>query len=231
MRQVPLPLKVNPELGFDEFHLGPNREIVSHLMASAEGTGESLIYLWGPPDTGKSHLLNAFCKHVQPPRSTALVDLREAAFQDPAALEGLEAFDALCLDNLDAICGDQRREYALFGLFNKLRETGGTLVLSARQLPDAIGLGMPDLQSRLSWGLTLRLAPLSDETLDSALRLKARAQGIDLAPEVSRYLTHRSQRTLGELLTLLDRIDALSLEKKRKITIPLVREILNGAHR
>ena len=226
MRQLPLPLRVNPELGFNEFHPGSNGEVIRHLKAAAAGVGESLIYLWGPPKVGKSHLLNAFCKCAAPVRSVALLNLEEDAFQDPCAFEGLEAFDALCLDNLEAISGDADREYALFVLFNQLRDRGHVLIVSARQLPDTLGISLDDLRSRLNWGLTLRLHPLTDETLAEALCLKARAQGIELGPEASRYLTHRSQRTLEELLKVLDQVDAVSLERKRRITIPLIREIL-----
>ncbi len=226
MRQLPLPLRVNPELGFNEFHPGSNGEVIRHLKAAAAGVGESLIYLWGPPKVGKSHLLNAFCKRAAPVRSVALLNLEEDAFRDPQAFEGLEALDALCLDNLEAICGDADREYALFVLFNRLRDQGHMLIVSARQLPDTLGIGLDDLRSRLNWGLTLRLNPLSDETLSEALCLKAKAQGIELAPEASRYLTHRSHRSLEELLKVLDQVDAVSLEKKRRITIPLIREIL-----
>ena len=231
MRQLPLPLKIHPELGFKEFHPGPNREAVSHLIDAASGKAESLIYLWGGSHVGKSHLLNAFCKEATPNQSVALLDLRDFAFQEPKALEGLEAFDAVCLDNLDAISGSQKMEHAVFVLFNRLRESGRSLIVSANGLPNSIGLELDDLRSRLSWGLTLHLEPLNDEALEEALCLKAKAQGLELSKEVCRYLTHRSHRTIGELLKLLDRVDVHSLEKKRKITIPLIRQLMTGEHR
>jgi DnaA family protein len=59
-----------------------------------------------------------------------------------------------------------------------------------------------------------------------ALQLRARGRGFELPTEVASYLLLRNQRDMTSLFTVLQQLDELSLEKKRRITIPLLKELL-----
>jgi DnaA family protein len=54
--------------------------------------------------------------------------------------------------------------------------------------------------------------------------LRAHNRGLDLPPDVGRYILQRYPRDLVSLFALLDRIDAASLARQRRITIPFLRE-------
>jgi DnaA family protein len=47
-----------------------------------------------------------------------------------------------------------------------------------------------------------------------------------LSPEVLPWLLQRFYRDMPNLMALLDALDAYSLEMKRAVTLPLVRELL-----
>ena len=64
-KQLPLQFEFRANQTFDDFFPGANLEIVNHLQKSSEGNGERLIFLWGRPGLGKSHLLQACCQQAQ----------------------------------------------------------------------------------------------------------------------------------------------------------------------
>jgi DnaA-homolog protein len=59
-RQLTLPLLRAAEPTLENFVPGPNAELLERLRELAAGRGaEAVIYLWGAPGSGRSHLLSA----------------------------------------------------------------------------------------------------------------------------------------------------------------------------
>lgn len=59
-RQLTLPLLPPAEPTLDNFVPGPNAELLERLRELVAGRGaEAVIYLWGAPGSGRSHLLRA----------------------------------------------------------------------------------------------------------------------------------------------------------------------------
>ena len=226
-RQLALPLEFDPDQGFSQFSAGRNLEAVIHLRETALAAGPSTLLLWGPKGSGKTHLLNACCAlaHSQQ-RSTAYLPLALLHPHGPVMLEGLEFLDVLALDDLDQVAGDPEWETGLFTLFNRVRERRGVWIGSAALPPQQLAFQLPDLVSRLSWGITLKLHALEDEEILQALSLRARSKGLDLPPAVGRYLLNHARRDFPALLGLLDQLDRASLEAQRKLTIPFVKSQL-----
>lgn len=222
--QLPLSIRFRDGMGFAEFVPGRNLEAVQHLQDTF-AAGQS-VYLWGAAGTGKTHLLQATCRLAAARGETVVyVPLRRRDELAPALLEGLEALALVGIDDIDAVAGDATWESALFHLYNRARERGGRLALSGAAAPRALGLGLPDLATRLGWGLVFHLHPLDDADKAQALRLRARARGMDMPEAVARYLLQRHARDLGALFTLLERLDRASLAAQRRLTVPFVREI------
>lgn len=60
MQQLPLGISQGAEPAFDNFVAGRNAEALARVRALAAGTlGERIVYLWGEPGSGRSHLLHA----------------------------------------------------------------------------------------------------------------------------------------------------------------------------
>lgn len=229
-QQLPLPFSFNPELGFEQFHPGANAEQVAHLRRAAAGTGEGLIFLWGEPGSGKSHLLNACCRAAcQLRRSVSYLPLGVLRDFGPDMLEGLEHMDLVCLDDLERVAGDEAWEVALFVLFNRLREEGHDLIAASTVPPVQLPILRPDLKTRFGWGLTLKLHAPSDEDKLAALELYARSLGLDLPPQVARFLLAHHRRDPSALRELVDRLDQATLAAQRKLTVPFVKAFLGEA--
>jgi DnaA family protein len=85
-----------------------------------------------------------------------------------------------------------------------------------------------DLRTRLGSGLICLLAPLSDAEKIAALAAQAQARGLRLPPEAYPYLLARVPRDMRSLAAVLAALDGYSLEHKRPITLPLLREVLQA---
>jgi DnaA family protein len=67
---------------------------------------------------------------------------------------------------------------------------------------------------------------LDDGEKIQALEQAAKARGLVLSPDVLPWLLNRFYRDMPNLMALIDALDAYSLETKRAVTLPLVRELL-----
>lgn len=229
--QLALPLGFNPEMGFDQFWPGTNQELVAHLRNLAENNGETFTFIWGQPGSGKTHLLNASCAlSARAGKSSVYLPLRELNPFGPEALEGSEHFGLVCIDDLHLITGQATWEMAIFELFNRLRDSQRQLLISASMPPGQLALDLPDLASRLTWGLTLKLHRLSDTDILRALELKADALGLELPEAVGNYLMNHATRDLAALTSLLEQLDTASLAAQRKLSIPFVRNFVRCNH-
>lgn len=226
-QQLPLPLVLNPELSFAQFWPGTNREAVEQLQQIAQGQGEPLILIWGERGHGKTHLLNACCSEAAGHgQSAAYFPMRLLCELGPEVLDGADAFTIVCIDDVDAIAGNPGWELGLFNLFNQLRDAGHRLVISASLPPAQLGFTLPDLASRLSWGLTLRLQRPGEEDTRQILQMKSRSLGLEMPDAVARFLMNHAQRDLPALTALLDRLDRASLAAQRRLTVPFVKGLI-----
>lgn len=231
--QLPLALRYPPDQRLHTFVAGPVgvREQLLALATGAGGDGAygDGTYLVGPTGVGKTHLLLATCAAVDAAgRRAAYLPLLAAAGRLHEALEALEGNDLLALDDLQAIAGDRDDEVALFDAHNRARAAGTTLVYAARDNPDALALGLPDLRSRLSQCARITLAPLDDAGRREVLRQRARRRGLVLEDLALDWLLKRVDRDLAGLTGLLDRLDHASLAAQRRITVPFLRLTLGG---
>ena len=213
MRQLALDITTPPAPSFDNFVVGRNAEAIVHLRAAVAGSGERFVYLWGEAGCGRTHLLKAASSS-----EGAIYVACEAnsVFDDDAPL--------LAADNVERLGGDA--QIALFNRYNTLREHGGGLIASSNVPPVQLTL-RGDLLTRLGWGLVVQVHALSDDEKAQALAQHAKARGFTLSNEVIAYLLTHAPRDMGALFATLDALDRHSLETKRAVTVPLVREWLS----
>ena len=211
---------------FDDFVSGPNEAVVRTLQQVADEPG-SHIFLFGGQGSGKTHLLNALCHETRERQGRAYyLALKRLPKDAIASLQGLEELDLVCVDDLHIISGDQAWEEALFHCFNRIRKANGRLVISSSERLSALKLCLPDLASRLAWGLRLQLLPLADTDKLAVIELHSDALGISLPGEVQQYLLKRHDRNMAPLIRTVESLHRAALTTKRRITVPLAREVL-----
>src|SRR3990172_573758 len=139
------------------------------------------------------------------------------------------ADDVLCAADDVHLLGAEA-QVALFSLHNRIRGGNGALLASGNAAPAQLAL-RADLVTRLAAGLVYQLHGLDDGEKSAALRRHADARGLRLSQEVTAYLLRHPRRDMPSLLALLDALDRYSLETRRAITVPLLRELLEAISR
>ena len=214
MQQLLLDIRppAQPELA--RFVAGRNVELMAQLQAMLDGTAsERMVYVWGAPGSGKSFLLAAWANAC-------------AARGLTLDLGGQGGAQAVVADQVES--WSEARQRAGFAAFNRVREAGGLWLAAGNAAPADLPL-MPELKTRLGWGLVFQLHGLDDAEKRAALSQHAESLGFRLEPQVADYLLNHTARDMQSLLRVLEALDRFSLETRRPMTLPLLRQLLSGA--
>ena len=222
MRQLLLELIPDAPPSLDNFVVGTNAEALTGLANwLTPESREMSFFLWGAHGAGKTHLALACGASYW-----NAIDVPDLADIEPALDrrgDGEPPFFAV--DNVEALSA--AGQIALFNTFNRLRARGGKLLTTAGAPPSQLGL-REDLRTRLGSGQIVQMHPLTDEQMIEAIRAHAAERKLPLPIEAINYLLARAPRDMRSVMALLVALDRYSLEHKRAITLPLLREILHA---
>ncbi len=173
---------------------------------------------WGGSGVGKSALALALENTTGALRlnETSTPRLFELAVNDSRIC-------AVVIDNIDQL--DAVQACAAFNLYNHVKSIPYLhFWASSRVPPSHITTLLPDLSSRLSWGLVFELLPLTDS--DSVYVLQAQAQrlGFELSSDVAHYLLLRLERNLSMLVDHLSTLNHYALKLKKIVNVHLVQQ-------
>jgi len=227
--QLPLGLELRSPTRLEDYVAGENQQLLQLLQEQFTSAGEAQLYVSGAPGSGRSHLLLGQCNAARDLGWTlAYLPCKEIDDLSADILQGLEQFQLIAIDDVDRLAGRGEWESALFGLFNRARERGSRLLFSAEHAAARAGFALPDLRTRLAWGITYRLKPLDDQQRQALLIQLSERRGLEMSDEVARYLLERHSRDIHRLLELIERLDHDSLAEQRRLTIPFVRTRLSA---
>lgn len=233
--QLPLPIHQIDEATFDNFYAENSAVLLESLKRNFTDVQQPFFYIWGGKSCGKSHLLKAVSNYFLLHQLTSsYIPLTKANYFSPLVLDNAELLNVICLDDIQAIAGNEEWEVAIFNLFNQIREQQGLfneqhktlLLISADCPPHQLKINLPDLRSRLTWGEVYQLMDLTDEQKCYILQQNAYQKGVELPDEVSQFLLKKLGTDLKELSNVLEKLDHASLQAQRKLTIPFVKEAL-----
>lgn len=224
MKQLALNIAPSPPPTLANFVPGRNAELLQTLSNILLGVEqEHFVYLWGGVGCGRSHLLQGMTRAC---RCNKMSTAYFACDANTSFITGSEA-DCVTVDDVDLL--NANAQIGLFNLYNRIRDEGCALLLvSGPAAPAQLKL-REDLVTRLGWGLVYQVHELTDEEKIKAIKSHATSRGLDLPQEVCDYLLRHGRRDLPSLMTTLDALDSYSLANRRKVTVPLVRELLQVA--
>ncbi len=241
-RQFALDISHTPKANLENYLPGNDLALISTLQSLCRSWTKQVnelsnnplnhrwIYWWGPEGSGRTHLLQAM--------ANAAENLGLASYSltpnDPITWVRLEEKlpslvsatipSVITVDDVDLL--DERLVGALFRILNEVNASKNIHIFMAGNAAPANLTLREDLRTRLGWGLIFQTQLLDDDEKIEALEQAAKARGLNLSPDVLPWLLNRFYRDMPNLMALIDALDAYSLETKRAVTLPLVRELL-----
>lgn len=205
-------------------------ETKSQTIENDNALNKRWIYWWGSEGSGRTHLLDALGNSAKqlgleyfslsPSEPVSWVRLEEKLPE----LSASNQVSVITADDVDRL--DERQVASLFRILNEIQASKGIhIFMAGNAAPGALSL-REDLRTRLGWGLVFQTHLLDDDEKIQALEQAAQARGLVLSPDVLPWLLNRFYRDMPNLMALIDALDAYSLETKRAVTLPLVRELL-----
>ena len=239
-RQIALDLGHTPKPTLDNFIATGNENLIAVLKdiqsrwqnskgKSALNVDTKMIHLWGASGSGRTHLLSALQLQASELGINAYLLNHDSSMDEWRAcadvlIENNQVPGLLCVDDIDHL--SEFAQGALFRLHNLIREASHQHLITTSLAPSSNLQIREDLKTRLVWGLVFQMHALSDSEKLQALQQAATERGLQISNEVAPWLLKHFHRDMPSLMSLLEALDNYSLETKRAITLPLLKEML-----
>ena len=214
--QFPLALEFLPSHGRDDFLITSCNQAAAALVDSWPDWPTPHAIVYGPAGSGKTHLLSVWSNKAN------AVELSAETLGDVPVADQLGDGRAWVLDRLDAV----RDETQLFHLWNLVRERNGALLAACRNAPSRLPFHLPDLTSRLAASTIVEILAPDDALLGALLVKLFQDRHLTVDPSVISFLQLRLERTFAAYRDAVQAIDRAGLAARRKVTVPLVRQVL-----
>lgn len=226
MRQISLDIETHLDAQISDFE-GPGWKPIIDAARQMHVGLLNRFYLYGEAGTGKSHVLTAICEsYLDMQRSAIKVSLLDLLDAPIEAISSLENYDLVALDDIETISGVIHWQRAIFHLINSSGEDGGQLIFSSRVAPSELKFELPDLQSRLSQAVSLKV-PDGSNIADREALIKAvlKRRGLIFDTQIIDYLLHHGPYKSAALLKTIEQLDALLHGDRRKLANSTRRQI------
>lgn len=217
--QLALELGHRPALGRDDFLVAPcNAEAVAWLERWPDWPAHALA-VFGPPASGKTHLLAAFASHHG---LGQVVSVAGGDLTVESVPKLVVHASVVMVDDLDRLAD----ETALFHLWNLTKETGRWLLLAGRTAPARLRVRLPDLASRLAATPAVGIGAPDDSLLAAILVKQFADRQLRVGEDVVTYVLGRMERSFAAARQVVEALDTASLARRRPVTVPLARGVL-----
>ena len=224
-KQLTFPWNKSYKSSFNSFYVDPaNIQLISSIQTNFSSED---LYIYGVKNSGKTYILQSLCNlYSSNNKSVLFLPLKEVMTYGTEILDSIENMDLVCIDGLEEIVGISEWETAVFNLINNSLQSDCRIIFTSSMEKGAAKFSLPDLDSRVRKLERFELFPVSDDHILDALKHIANLRSINLGDNEAQYLITYTKRSISDLVQILESLDQLSMEMKRKITIPLIKELL-----
>ena len=219
--QILLPFEKKTNYSFENYYPFANINLINTLKNEFNNPKSTFIYILGQNASGKTHILKSCINLAQINNIPSKYLDCKTSLLDNTIDNNLKW---LCIDNIEALSKDS--QLVLFDIYNKSIANNLKIILSSRIQPNNLQGIIKDLTTRLNLANIINLNPLSDEQILSVLKEKYLAKNIAINDKIFYYLLNNYQRNIGFLFSLLDYIVQIAIQNKTKISIRLIKNIL-----
>jgi len=188
-----------------DFIVAPCNIAAVRWMDRYPNWGGHALLIYGPKGCGKTHLAHTFSDVHLDGKTLSDVVLPETP--------------RVVVEDIDCVADEK----VLFHLFNWTKEQGIGLLMTARKVPE---FELPDLSSRIMMCQKVAILPPDDDLILAVLTKAFAERRVMVEQSVLEYAARYTERTFEAIQSLIDGADKLSLSQNRRITIPIVKQVL-----
>ena len=207
--QMALNFPINTDFSAENFMQNSGNKNALQAINNLQNNGD-VVVIYGEAGTGKSHLVAMWQKMVV---AVNFKDITNFSNQ----------ITHIYAEDLETLSKPEQEQ--LFHSFNHVKSINGALLVSSKIPPAQLDI-LPDIKSRLLLGEQIEITLSAPQEMAILLAKLAYDRQLELSPEVINYLLKRCERSPKILKECIAKLDKLSLEQKRKITVHLAREAL-----
>ena len=206
-------------LGIEDYIITESNNFAFDLIVKMAKGEISFGLISGPPYSGKTHLSKILIKNARNYKTLYF----DRDYQN--LLNRFEDSDFFILENIDNVKHDKFEE-KLFHIINLAKENNKKLLMTSRKPISEIDLNLEDLKSRLNSILEAKIKEPDDQLMELLLIKIFNDKQLKINPNIIDFLVSRLERSYESINLFIEKIDKFSLEKGKKITIPLINDLL-----
>ena len=140
-------------------------------------------------------------------------------------LKDLDNFNHIFIDSFNECFENKISEIDLFNLYNSSKDNSSKLILRENSLTQK-NILLPDLKSRINSNIELVMPKLTDKDKKHIIEIELIKRGLSIKEKNLDFIMNHSSRNLETLQTLVNKLDKLTMERKKNISIPLIKELI-----
>jgi chromosomal replication initiator protein len=234
---------IDPHSTFGDFIMANcNRLACSSALSVAQRPGGDYnpLYIYSELSLGKTHILNAIGNLVlqNNPRANITYLTADRFLNEVSGTldvqhtnrfwETEKTPDFLLLDDIHLIAGQRKLQAELLALCSSCLESAGQLVVTAAYAPGKIRNLLPQLRSRLEWGLIAEIRPPGQRTKVKIIKKIAGNEKLTLPEDVAFFLANTTD-DMKTLIQHIGRIKDYFFSYKRPINLSVAELIIKAA--
>jgi len=150
-----------------------------------------------------------------------IIDLKEKIF-NPEEFKSPIVF----VNNLSSDTLDKESEIFLFNGFNYCLNQNTKILFSSNDFIKNLDIELKDLESRLSTVLPMEILNPADEEKMNLINFELQQRGLEIKDKEMKYIFTHHSRDLNSLLNLAEKLDEISHQEKKSISINLIKKII-----
>lgn len=230
---------------FENFIVGDSNKFAysaALMVAEFPGHNYNPLFIYGGTGLGKTHLLFAIQEYAR----TMTPNIKVTYVQTSKFIDDFIATVTLkrdkeifnqkyinnkivLFDDIQALSGTEGTQNKFFDIFNVLYGANSHIVLSSDRPPVEIPKLSDRIRSRFEGGLTIDIMPPDLETRLAILRMKARAENIDIPDDCLIFIASKVKDNIRSLEGLFNRVVAYAQlygTRMDRIDLPMVQVVL-----
>ena len=150
-----------------------------------------------------------------------IIDLNEKIF-NPDVFK----YPMVFIKNLSSCTLNQESEIFLFNGFNYCLNQNTKILFSSNDFIKNLDIKLADLESRLNTVLPVEILNPADEEKMNLINFELQQRGLEINDKEMQYIFTHHSRDLNSLLNLAEKLDEISHQEKKSISINLIKKII-----